>query len=64
MKYLHISDPETSVHIILNELNKFSIISGYKLNFHKSELFSKNSLVNNLVHSLYLLDGQLMYLSI
>lgn len=50
---LYISDPETSVPNILNILNQFNKISGYKLNFHKSELFPVNPLVDNLVHSLF-----------
>ncbi len=41
-------------------LNKFSKISGYKLNFYKRELFPTSSLVNNRVHSL--LTDVFMYL--
>lgn len=42
-----------SVPIILRILNHFAKISGYKINFHKSELFPVNSLANNLTHSLF-----------
>ncbi len=50
---LFISDPVVSVPIILSILNQFGKISGYKINFHKSELFPVNSLANNLTHSLF-----------
>uniref|UniRef100_A0A3Q3A000 Reverse transcriptase domain-containing protein n=1 Tax=Kryptolebias marmoratus TaxID=37003 RepID=A0A3Q3A000_KRYMA len=39
---LFLSDPETSMPLVLDMLEKFGQISGYKLNFNKSELFPIN----------------------
>lgn len=39
---LYVSHAETAIPLILNLLQQFGEILGYKLNLHKSELFSLN----------------------
>uniref|UniRef100_A0A8P4GAF8 Reverse transcriptase domain-containing protein n=1 Tax=Dicentrarchus labrax TaxID=13489 RepID=A0A8P4GAF8_DICLA len=45
---LYVSNPTTSLPIVLNILKQFGQLSGYKLNFGKSELFSINNLPGRL----------------
>lgn len=45
---LYVSDPISSFPTILNVLNKYSSISGYKLNYQKSELMPVNALAKSL----------------
>ena len=48
---LYISNPITSLPVIFNILEQFGAYSGYKLNYHKSELFPINSLSKQLPRS-------------
>lgn len=45
---LYVSNPSTSLPIVLDILKQFGQLSGYKLNFGKSELFAINNLVGDL----------------
>lgn len=49
---LYISNPVTSLPVILKVLDWFSTYSGYKLNYQKSELLAINSLAKQLPRSL------------
>lgn len=49
---LYISDPVTSLPVLLDILDKYGTFSGYKLNYQKSELFPLNSLAKKLPHSI------------
>lgn len=40
---LFVSDPDRSIPCVLDLLKEFGLVSGYKLNFHKSELLPINS---------------------
>ena len=45
---LYVSNPSTSLPIVLDILKQFGQLSGYKLKFGKSELFAINNLVGDL----------------
>lgn len=49
---LYVSNPSTSLPVILDILKKFGQLSGYKLNFGKSEIFALNDLVGVLPDSI------------
>lgn len=50
---LYMSNPATSLPVVLDIFNKFGSYSGYKLNLHKSELFPINSLAKNIPPSFF-----------
>lgn len=45
---LYVSNPISSLPKVLDILHQFELLSGYKLNFEKSELFAINNLVGRL----------------
>lgn len=49
---LYISDPVNSFPIILNILNEYGSVSGYKINYSKSIIFPINELAKQLPHSI------------
>ena len=65
--YVSPSHPSTSLPIVLDILKQFGQLSGYKLNFGKSELFAINNLVGVLARqhsSLKRVDDCFKYLGI
>ena len=64
---LYISNPTSSLPPILEILDQFSQLSGYKLNLLKSELFFVNSLAKSLPHSIFpfnIASGGFKYLGV
>ncbi|MEW4363819.1 reverse transcriptase domain-containing protein, partial [Burkholderia pseudomallei] len=47
---LYVTDPATSIPVILTILDNFGSFSGYKLNLHKSEYYPVNSSALQLQH--------------
>lgn len=64
---LYISNPVSSLPVILDILDKFSCVSGYKINLQKSELFFVNPESSKISYSLFpfkIASGGFKYLGV
>ena len=52
MQMIYSSDPLSSLPVLFDILERYSVLSGYKLNHQKSQLFPINSLAGDLPHSI------------